>query len=231
MNHLWTEEAVRLIAADPDRIAELFPAAGREVGRSPLAPDTDPLGLTSGTADDVAREALVGALLRALPGDEAAAELADLYRYGDDAEQRGVLRGLGAAEASGSLATSAGPDAGDPDPGDAADAADPVVATGLRLVAEALRTNDPRLVAAALGPFAAARLDQHAWRHGVLKALFMGIPLDAVAGLDDRADAELARMAAGLIAERRAASRTITDDMTRLAAGHETPSTTDPTED
>ncbi|WP_200921784.1 EboA domain-containing protein [Agromyces sp. Leaf222] len=226
MNHLWTEEAVRLIAADPDRIAELFPAAGREVGRAPLAPDTDPLGLTAGTTDDVAREALVGALLRALPPEEAAAELADLYRYGDDAEQRGVLRGLGAAEASGSLAASA-----DPTNPDEPAAADPVVATGLRLVADALRTNDPRLVAAALGPFAAARLDQHAWRHGVLKALFMGIPLDAVAGLDDRADAELARMAAGLIAERRAASRTITDDMTRLAAGHETPSTTDPTED
>lgn len=217
MNHEWTEGAVRLIAADPDRIAELFPAAGREVGRAPLAPDTDPLGLTAGTTDDVAREALVAALLRALPPEEAAAELADLYRYGDDAEQRGVLRGLGAAEASGSLATSADPTA----------IADPVVTIGLRLAADALRTNDPRLVAAALGPFAAARLDQHAWRHGVLKALFMGIPLDAVAGLDRRADAELARMAAGLIAERRAASRPITDDMTRLASA----STTDPTED
>ncbi|GAA1959432.1 EboA domain-containing protein [Agromyces allii] len=259
MNHQWTEDAVRLIAAEPDRIAELFPAAGREVGRAPLAPDTDPLGLALGTADDLAREVLVGALLDALPPAEAAAELADLYRYGDDAEQRGVLRGLSAAESAGELAVegadvsggsvssgsvsggsgSGGADVAGPPPAASVDAAnlDPVVTTGLHLVAEALRTNDPRLVAAALGPFAAAHLDQHSWRHGVLKALFMGIPLDAVAGLDRRTDAEVARMAAGLVAERRAASRDVTDDMTRLAAGHETattentPNTTDPTED
>ncbi|ANJ28329.1 EboA domain-containing protein [Agromyces aureus] len=250
MQHTWTDDAVRQIAADPDRIAELFPAAGREVGRAPLAPETDPLGLTAGTEDDLAREALVAALLDALPPAEAAAELADLYRYGDDAERRGVLRGLGAAEAAGEFATidaavieradvSGGADVAGSPPAASAPPAnlDPVVAAGLSLVAEALRSNDPRLVAAALGPFAAAHLDQHAWRHGVLKALFMGIPLDAVTDLDRRADAEVARMAAGLVAERRAASRDVTDDMTRLAAGYEsattenTPNTTDPTED
>ena len=53
----------------------------------------------------------------------------------------------------------------------------------------------------------------------MLKALFMGIPLDVVARLDERADDELARMAAGLVAERRAAGREITDDMQRVAAG------------
>lgn len=241
MTHPWTAEAVRLIADEPDRIAELFPAAGREVGRAPLSPEADPLGLTAGTSDDVARESLVAALLRALPPAAAATELADLYRYGDDAEQRGVLRGLGSAETAGLIAgarargadASGGDDAPGPPPEASVDTTmlDPVVATGLGLVAEALRSNDPRLVAAALGPFAAVHLDQHSWRHGVLKALFMGIPLDAVAGLDRRADAEVARMAAGLVAERRAACRDVTDDMTRLAAGHETPNTTDPTED
>ncbi|SFR91312.1 hypothetical protein SAMN05428970_3781 [Agromyces sp. CF514] len=229
MTHPWTAEAVRLIADEPDRIAELFPAAGREVGRAPLSPEADPLGLTIGTSDDVARESLVAALLRALPSADAATELADLYRYGDDAEQRGVLRGLNGAQSGGAIATD-GSDAAGSQPETSA-GLDPVVATGLGLVAEALRSNDPRLVAAALGPFAAAHLDQHSWRHGVLKALFMGIPLDAVAGLDRRADAEVARMAAGLVAERRAASRDVTDDMTRLAAGHETSNTTDPTED
>ena len=53
----------------------------------------------------------------------------------------------------------------------------------------------------------------------MLKVLFMGIPVDVVARLDDRADAELARMAAGLIAERRAAGREINDDMRRVAVG------------
>ena len=46
----------------------------------------------------------------------------------------------------------------------------------------------------------------------------MELPLDVVAGLDRRADPELARMAAALIAERRAAGRAVSDDMTRLAA-------------
>ncbi|MFE6965225.1 EboA domain-containing protein [Agromyces sp. NPDC057679] len=213
MNDTWVRAGEAAITADPARIAELFPAAGREAGRGPIDPDADPHGYRHGTVDDLARERFVVALARTLPAAAAAAELAELSRYGDDAEQRGVLRGLGAAE----LAGLAGLVAAGPAPATAGAPA-PLVETGLRLVAEALRTNDPRLVAAALGPFAAEHLDQHTWRHGVLKALFMGIPLDVVAALDRRADAELARMAAGLVAERRAAGRAVTDDMTRLAA-------------
>lgn len=197
MNDGWITEGVAAVAAEPARIAELFPAAGRAVGREPVDPDGDPLGLVHGTLDDRAREELVAALLAALPPADAARELGDLYRYGDDAERRGVLRGLSAADPH----------------------AEPIVTAGLDLVADALRTNDPRLVAAALGPFGARHLDQHAWRHGVLKVLFMGIPLDAIAGVDRRGDDALTRMAAGLVAERRAASRSISDDMDRLASG------------
>ena len=197
MNDGWITEGVAAVTAEPARIAELFPAAGRAVGREPVDPDGDPLGLVHGSLDDRAREELVAALLAALPPEDAARELGDLYRFGDDAERRGVLRGLSAA---------------DPD-------AEPIVNAGLDLVADALRTNDPRLVAAALGPFGARHLDQHAWRHGVLKVLFMGIPLEAIADVDRRRDDELTRMAAGLVAERRAASRDISDDMSRLAGG------------
>jgi len=197
MNDGWITEGVAAVTAEPARIAELFPAAGRAVGREPVDPDGDPLGLVHGTLDDRAREELVAALLAALPPEDAARALGDLYRYGDDAERRGVVRGLSAA---------------DPD-------AEPIVNAGLDLVADALRTNDPRLVAAALGPFGARHLDQHAWRHGVLKVLFMGIPLEAIADVDRRRDDELTRMAAGLVAERRAASRDISDDMSRLAGG------------
>jgi hypothetical protein len=51
----------------------------------------------------------------------------------------------------------------------------------------------------------------------------MGIPLEAVAGIDERGDDELARMAAALITERRAAGRDISADMTRLATIQTTP--------
>ncbi|MFD9541012.1 EboA domain-containing protein [Streptomyces sp. NPDC060022] len=84
-------------------------------------------------------------------------------------------------------------------------------ATALPLVEDALRTNDTRLVAAAVGPYAAAHLDTHGWRHAVLKCLFTEVPVEAVAELGRRArgDAELARMLSDFAAERTAAGRAV----------------------
>ncbi|GAA2038395.1 hypothetical protein GCM10009819_24000 [Agromyces tropicus] len=98
--------------------------------------------------------------------------------------------------------------------------------TGIRLLRDALRTNDPRLVAAAMGGFAGRYLGDHDWRHGVVKLVFMGVPLDGVARLDERADAELARMAADLAEEREAAGRPVPEDLRRLLAP--APAPTDP---
>jgi hypothetical protein len=126
-------------------------------------------------------------LLRALPlrGDALAGTLRRLYDRGDAGEKRGVLAALDHLDISGA---------------------------GTDLVLDALRTNDLRLVAAALGDYASRHLDQDAWRHGVLKCLFTGVPLSAVADLDRRADGELARMVAGLVAERIAAGRDVPAD-------------------
>ncbi|MEU9589255.1 EboA domain-containing protein [Streptomyces sp. NPDC048193] len=95
----------------------------------------------------------------------------------------------------------------------------------LPLVEDALRTNDTRLVAAALGPYAALHLDAHQWRHAVLKCLFTGVPVDQVADLDRRAgaDTELARMLADYAAERTAAGRPVPDDLHRVLALTEAP--------
>ncbi|MET9478074.1 EboA domain-containing protein [Streptomyces sp. NPDC002922] len=92
--------------------------------------------------------------------------------------------------------------------------------TALPLVEDALRTNDTRLVAAAVGPYAAAHLDAHQWRHAILKCLFTGVPVDAVDGLARRAggDAELARMLGDFAAERTAAGRTVPHDLSRVLA-------------
>ncbi|WP_251150574.1 EboA domain-containing protein [Cellulosimicrobium sp. Marseille-Q4280] len=198
----WLADALAEVARDPGSAARAFALAGRKVGRSALRPDGDPTGVLHGTVDDAARASLVVALADALGPDRGAAlgaRLADLYQHGDTAERRGVLRGLDALTERGRL---------DAD----------VVAVGTELAADALRTNDQSLVAAAVGPFAAAHLDQHAWRHAVLKLVFMGVSLDAVAGLDDRADDELARMARDFAAERRAAGRVVPDDVARLAS-------------
>jgi L-ribulose-5-phosphate 3-epimerase len=174
----WITDAEQEVRKDPTAIRTLFPRVGRRTGRGPLRGDA----LVHGTVDDAARARLVAAL----PDD---AELPDLYRYGDDAERRGVLRALTPRT--------------DPD-------------IGLPLVRDALRTNDTRLIAAALGPFAAAHLDPHSWRHGVLKCLFVGVPLRAVHDLDRRTDDELRRMTADYAAEREAAGRAVPDDALRL---------------
>ncbi|MEW2636407.1 EboA domain-containing protein [Streptomyces sp. NPDC048389] len=119
--------------------------------------------------------------------------LTRLYRQGSAAERRAVLLAL------------------------------PALVDGpcaVHLVDDALRTNDTRLVSAAVGPYAAARLAPHAWRHAVLKCLFTGVPLDAVADLAVRAagDGELARMLTDYAAERTAAGRDIPHDLDRALA-------------
>ncbi|MDG4828955.1 EboA domain-containing protein [Solwaraspora sp. WMMD1047] len=127
-------------------------------------------------------------LLAALPADGLADRVAEVYRWGDAAEKLAVLKALPIL---------------------------PLGAAGVGLLADAIRSNDPRLVAAALGPYA-RHLDQAMWRQAVLKCVFMGVPLAAVDGLDDRADAELGRMLAGLAAERTAAGRDMPADATAL---------------
>ncbi|NEC30123.1 sugar phosphate isomerase [Streptomyces sp. SID8111] len=86
------------------------------------------------------------------------------------------------------------------------------------LVEDALRTNDTRLVAAALGPYGARHLDPHAWRHAVLKCLFTGVPVDRITDLARRArgDGELARMLGDFAEERTAAGRSVPDDLYRV---------------
>lgn len=204
----WLADALAEVRRDPRAADRVLPLVGRHVGRDPLRPGTDPAGVVHGTVDDAARAAVVLELDRAHGGDAQALadHLVDLYRDGDTAERRGVLRGLDALTATATSRAAALPG--------------PLVAVGRDLAADALRANDTSLVAAAVGPFAAAHLDQHTWRHAVVKLVFQGTSLDAVAGLTDRADAELARMGGDLAAERRAAGRAVPDDLARVLAPH-----------
>nr|WP_116047533.1 EboA domain-containing protein [Amycolatopsis palatopharyngis] len=191
VDHPWLVEAEQAIRSDPAAVGRLFPAVGRKVGRAALRPELDPEGLVHGTVDDLARARLLGVLGESFSPDRLPGEITALYRYGDAAERRGVLRALHLLP-------------------------DTVADAGRELVEDALRTNDLRLVAAALGPFAARCLDAHAWRHGVLKCLFVGVPLAAVTGLAERTDGELVRMVADYAAEREAAGREVPVDATQI---------------
>jgi hypothetical protein len=94
---------------------------------------------------------------------------------------------------------------------------------GLPLVEDALRTNDLRLVAAAMGPYALGRLDDAALAQAVLKCVFMGIPVGRIDGLDRRATPDMARMLAGFVHERIAAGRDIPGDVWPLIDRHPPP--------
>ncbi|MGB3441195.1 MAG: EboA domain-containing protein [Actinophytocola sp.] len=191
VDHPWLVEAEQKVRRDPSAVAALFPAVGRKVGRAPLRPEADPQGLVHGTVDDLARSRLLAVLAEVLDAGKLSDEIAQLYRYGDDAERRGVLRGLAALPSA-------------------------TVPAGVELVKDALRANDIRLVAAAMGDFSARHLDAHSWRHGVLKCLFVGVPLAAVSELDGRTDDELLRMVGDYAEERRAAGREVPADAVTL---------------
>jgi len=163
---------------DANRIAALFPAAGRRCGRAPLA------AAPGWTTDEAAR----ALLLAALPPDRLPAEVEAAYRYGDADEKRAVLKALPLL---------------------------PVGDAGIPLLHDALRTNDTRLVAAALGPYS-ANLDDATWRQAVLKCVFMGVPLVAVHGLAERADDALATMLDAFARERAAAGRPMPADALAL---------------
>jgi hypothetical protein len=135
-------------------------------------------------------------LLLHAAGDAGVTALEALYQQGDTAERRAVLRGLALL-----------------DPGPA----------GVPLVLDAVRTNDARLLAAALGPYAARRLDQQSWAQAVLKCVFIGVPLAGIAGLDQRADSELARMLADYAHERVAAGRDVPADVWPILRRHDPP--------
>ncbi len=178
------------VAERPERVAVLFPASARRVARGP-GPSGDPTGTQGPTLEDLVRMDLLRVLSEVLPSGDLAREVDDLYEYGDADERRAVLHGLGSL------------DTGAPE----------IAATARRLLADALRTNDTRLVAAAAASRAQSLLDDHSWRQTVLKCLFVGVPLRLVAGMEERADAELARMCADFARERERAGRAVPADV------------------
>jgi hypothetical protein len=138
--------------------------------------------------DDAARVLLLTAV--PLHGTALAEQVGALYRHGDAAEKRAVLRALPSLN---------------------------IEDGAVDLLHDAIRTNDPRLVCAAVGPYA-SHLDDQMWRQAVLKCVFMDIPLTAVADLGQRAGGELARMLVDLDDERRAAGRALPADASALLA-------------
>lgn len=171
------------VADDPARLGRVFPASARTTGRGPL-PGADGVLL-----EDAVRVSLVAAAAERVEPDALLAELREVYRYGDSDEKRAVVHALNGIEAA---------RAGQLD--------------GTDVLLDALRTNDTRLVAAAMGPHSDL-LHDDAWRQGVLKCLFTGVPVATVTGLAARADRQLADMVGRYRREREAAGRDVPTDV------------------
>jgi len=118
--------------------------------------------------------------------DRVDEELSGLYRFGDADEQRAIVRSLHLL---------------------------PIAGGGLDLVRDAARTNDPRLVRVALGPYGIEHLEDEEVAQIALKCVFQGVPLSCIDGLADRATPGLSRMLASFALERVAAGRTVPSDI------------------
>ncbi len=141
-----------------------------------------------------ARAALLEAALRGLSDDAHVPLVHELYRRGDNGERAAVLRSLERLPA-------------------------PERFTAIAI--EACRTHVPVVFEsiACDNPYAARHFPAGAFQQLVLKALFVGVPLARVHGLETRRSAELARMAADYASELRAAGRAVSRDVEWLARG------------
>src|SRR6056297_1769766 len=190
----WLEDAWREATAPaiaPERLATLCAMAARRLGRTPCPGAAGALATPHGSVHlgpwspgDAGRALLV----LAAPAPTRADRCRTLYAMGDEGERISLVRALPLAVADASLRD---------------------------LALEAGRTNSLALFAALAhhNPYPAAVYDDHQFNQLVLKALFMGLPITAVAGLSARANAELSRMCEDYVDERRAAAREVPADI------------------
>ena len=96
----------------------------------------------------------------------------------------------------------------------------PTGASRAMLVPDALRTNDPRLVAAALSPTGLALLDERELVQAVLKCVFMGLDLTRLPLLPERVGPSLSRALACYALERVTAGRSVPAALWPLVERH-----------
>ncbi len=193
-------DGVEWLRATADRIAggdvaaagPAFVSAGRRLGRDPLAAG-EPL---PGSSDPVPTEGWTvddAARVLFLLAAADAALIDTLYREGDSREKRAVLRAL------------------------------PLLAGGeryLELALDAGRTNESDLFAALAcdNPYPARHYGEREWNKLVMKAAFVGAPIERIVGLERRNNRELGRMALDYIDQQESAARAVPPELDRLVA-------------
>lgn len=187
------------LKAAPDTFAEAFAVATRRLGRATIemtaeeSKELESSGLCRGRweVDELARIAVLVWAADVLDDARLAALTDACYRHGDTRERQAVLRALPVLPE-----------------------ADWTVEIGV----DACRSSvQPIFEAVACeNPFPASRFPDPNFNQMVLKALFTDVRLARVVGLDARVTPELRRMASAYASERRAAGRSVPEDIDRL---------------
>ncbi|KYF65695.1 hypothetical protein BE11_38580 [Sorangium cellulosum] len=191
---------------DRDRFLATFTAAARALGKAPLVPQADErdalkaagvsAAIDGWPLDELGRATMIALVSRDLPASDLDPLLWACYQQGDSRERQALLRAL------------------------------PFVTGAERFVplaVDACRTNElPAFEAIACeNPYPAAHFPDLNFNQMVLKAMFMGVALARIVGLEQRRSGELARMAEDFASERRAAGRSVPADIGLLSLEHE----------
>jgi len=200
----WLEdsrESLRASAQPADRLSLLSAMARRKAGAAVLGPgcaelptESGPLPVAAWTCGDAARVILILTATAAFP-DQAVGLVETVYRLGDESERAIVTRSLCLYPEPSALK---------------------------HLAAETGRVNSvPLFSALALdNPYPCAFFTEHEFNQLVLKSLFVGLGIEHVRCLQERANADLARMCEDYIDERLAAGRSVPGDIWLAMAAH-----------
>ncbi len=193
----WLEQALLRISDSDDienELAKLSAMARRKTGNGHLDPELAPIVTPLGELNiggwpvaDAARTALILKAIETADGNEQSL-VEFLFRHGDETERAAIARALSLLDTG----------------------------TALKLLLlEAGRANSLQLVSAvSLGnPYPAAHYSEPEFNQLVLKALFLGLPIEPVVGLEQRCNPELSRMCEDYYDERTAAQRTVPVDI------------------
>jgi len=188
-------------ARDREGFLTAIAGAGRRLGRAPveLSPGEAERGCAVGLPslawglDECGRGALILEALGPLPGAARVALASELFYRGEVRERQALLRVL----------------AYSPAPEELRDLAIEACRTSVQDVFEAI---------AAENPYPAAHFPEPNFNQMVLKAVFVGVAVDRIEGLDRRVTPDLKRMAEDYAAERRAAGRPVPADVDRIVS-------------
>lgn len=197
----WLGE--RFAGLGPETFAAAYAGAGRRFGDRPVQPTaaqavrlrTAGLPVPEGwPLKHVARSSLIQGLLAVVSESEHEPALTQLFRGGDNAEREALLKTLPLL----------------PEAGRFVDIGVEACRSHVQSVFEAIACENP---------YPARYFADSNFNQLVLKAFFTGVAVKRIAGLADRRNAELIRMANAYASERRAAGRSVPADLDRVTQG------------